>query len=129
MTQSHSFSRLSSIPLHTHHLFLHSSADGHLGCFHGISSVNSAALNTGRRVPFGIMVFSGYMPSSRIAGSCGISIFHFARHSHTDLHSACINLCFHQQGRGFPFLYTLSSIYYLSIFFMIAPQCIVNYTI
>ena len=58
-----------------HHLFIHSSADGHLGCFHVMSFVNSAALNIGRHVPFGIMVFSGYMPSSRIAGSYGSSIF------------------------------------------------------
>ena len=96
-----------------HHLSIHSSADGHLGCFRVMSFVNSAARNIGRHVPFGIMVFSGYMPSSRIAGSYSSSVFHCSRHSHTDLHSACINLCSHQQGRGLPFLHTLSSIYYL----------------
>ena len=96
-----------------YHIFMHSSVDGHLGCFHVMSFVKSAALNIERHASFGIMDFSGYMPSSRIAGSYGSSIFHFSRHFHTDLHSACINLYFYQQGRWFPFLHTLSSIYYL----------------
>ena len=39
--------------------------------------VNSAAMNTGVDVSFGIMVFSRYMPSSAIAGSYGSSIFSF----------------------------------------------------
>ena len=47
-------------------LFIHSSVDGHLGCFHILAIGNSAAVNTGERVSFLIMVFSGYMPRSRI---------------------------------------------------------------
>ena len=33
--------------------------------------VNCAAMNVGVHVPFWIMVFSGYMPSSGTAESCG----------------------------------------------------------
>ena len=42
--------------------FIHPSVDGHLGCFRVLATVNSAAMNTGVHVPFGIMFFSGYMP-------------------------------------------------------------------
>ena len=56
--------------VHMYHIFfIHSSVYGHLGCFHDLATVNSAAMNTGVHVSFWIMVFSGYMPSSGIAGS------------------------------------------------------------
>ena len=58
-----------------HIFFIHSSVNGHLGCFHVLTVVNSATMNTGRHVSFQIMFFSEYMPSSRIAGS----IFSFLR--------------------------------------------------
>ena len=53
-----------------HDLFIHSSVDRHLGCFHVLDIVNSAAINIGIFVSFSFMVSSGYMPSSGIAGSC-----------------------------------------------------------
>ena len=31
----------------THHILIHSSSDGPLGCFHALAVVNSAAMNTG----------------------------------------------------------------------------------
>ena len=52
-----------------HNFFIHSSVDGHLGCFHVLDIVNSVAMNNGIHVSLSILVFSGYKPRSGIAGS------------------------------------------------------------
>ena len=54
-----------------HNFFIHSSVDGHLGCFHVLAIANSATVNAGVHVSFSILVSSGYMPRSGIAGSHG----------------------------------------------------------
>ena len=54
-----------------HSFFIHSSVSGHLGYFHVLAIVNSAAMNTGVHVSFLILVSSEYMPSSGIAGLYG----------------------------------------------------------
>ena len=64
----HSFLWLSSILLCMHHIFIHSSADGHLGCFCVLAVINIAAMNIGVHVAFQIMFFLGYMPRSGFAG-------------------------------------------------------------
>ena len=56
-----------------HVYFIHFSVSGHIGCFHALDIVNSAAMNIGVHVSFWIMIFSGYMPRSGIAGSNGSS--------------------------------------------------------
>ena len=54
-----------------HSFYIPLSVDGHLGCFHVLAIVNGAAMNNGMCVSFSILVSSGYMPRSGIAGSYG----------------------------------------------------------
>ena len=63
--------------------------------------VNSTAMNTGIHVSFSILISSGYMPSSGIAGSYGSFIPR--RNLHAVLHSGCISLHSHQQCKRVPF--------------------------
>ena len=63
MVLFHSFLWLRNIPLYVcTSLFLHSSADGHLGCFHVLAVVNRAPVAIGVHVSFQIrvFVFSGF---------------------------------------------------------------------
>ena len=54
-----------------HNFYIHSSIDEHLDCFHVVAIVNSAAMKNGIHVSFSILVSSGYMSRSGIAGSYG----------------------------------------------------------
>ena len=51
-----------------HNFFIHSPVDGHLGGFHVLAIVNSAAMNVGIHVSLSILVSSEYVPRSGIAG-------------------------------------------------------------
>ena len=86
-----------------HNFFIPSSVGGHLGYFHVLVIVNSAAMNNGIYVSFSIFVSSGYKPRSGIARSYSGFIPDFLRNLHTIFHSGCIDLHSHQQCKSIPF--------------------------
>ena len=64
--------------------FIQSSVDRHLGCFHFLDVVNSAAMNTEIHVSFSVLISLGYMPRSEISGLYG---------GFTDLHLSDSEWC------------------------------------
>ena len=96
---SHSYRWMQVLPITKNKIVI---CWGTLGCFHVLAIVNSAVMSIGAHAS-SIIVSSGYISCTGIAGSYGSFIIRFWRNFHTVLHSGCINLQSHQQCKRIPF--------------------------
>ena len=94
-----------------HSFLIHSSVDGHLGCFHVLVIINSAAMNTGVHASLSDLVSLVCMPRSGIAESYGWVYFQFFKKSGCKI--SLLNICI------FKVLYIQVSVY--STIFIILP--------
>ena len=98
-----------------HSFLIHSSADGHLGCFHVLAIINSVVMNIGVHV----YLRSGFLGVYAQKWDCWVIWqFYFQFFKKSTLFSiAAVLVCIPTNSvRGFPFLHTLSSIYCLLTF-------------
>ena len=86
-----------------HSFLIHSSADGHLGCFHVLAIINSAAMNTEVHILFQLWFHWCGCPAVGLLGHMAVRISSFLTNLHTVLHSGCTSLHSHQQCKRVPF--------------------------
>ena len=82
--------------VYIYHIHIHSSVNGHLGHFHVLAIVNSAAMNIRVHVPYLIIVFSGiYVQEWDCWIICQLSFIllnlHIGGSILMNLHSGCTN--------------------------------------
>ena len=78
-----------------HNFFIHSSVDGHLGCFYVPAIVNSATVNIGVHAFFQLWFPQDTCLGVGLLGHMVVLFlvffFFFLRNLHTMIHSCCIN--------------------------------------